>query len=96
CAQFIRAKPDKSTQSSINLRSPNTFSKQDVNEIPDMLKRNSLWNQRANSTKERDLSAKIEPFAHTIYQSKTRQKHKSIVQLSIATKKNNKLIISIN
>ncbi|WP_217541686.1 hypothetical protein, partial [Vibrio metschnikovii] len=74
----------------------NTVSKQDVNEIPDMLKRNSLWHQRANNTKERDFPATVESFAYTIYQSKTRQKHTSLDQLSIATKKNNKLIISIN
>ncbi len=96
CAQFIRAKPDKSTQSSINLRSPNTFSKQDVHEIPNMPKRNSSRNQWTSNTKERDLSAKIEPFAYTIYQGKVGRKNRSLVQLSIATKKNNKLIISIN
>ncbi|ORP26437.1 hypothetical protein DLR66_02865 [Vibrio paracholerae] len=61
-----------------------------------MLKRNSQWNQRANNTKERDLSATVESFAYTIYQSKVGRKNRSLIQLSISTKKNNKLIISIN
>ncbi|WP_332405640.1 hypothetical protein, partial [Vibrio metschnikovii] len=69
---------------------------QDANEIPNMLKRNSLRNQGVNNTKGKDLSATIEPFAYTIYQSRVGRKSTSIVQLSIATKKNNKLIISMN
>ncbi|MDF4840151.1 hypothetical protein P3570_24085, partial [Vibrio parahaemolyticus] len=67
-----------------------------ADKIPNKLKRNSLRNQGANNIKGRDFSATVESFAYTIYQSKSRQKHKSIVQLSIATKKNNKPIISIN
>ncbi|WP_332401207.1 hypothetical protein, partial [Vibrio metschnikovii] len=60
------------------------------------LKRNSLRNQWTSNNKERDLSATIEPFAYTIYQSRVGRQNTSIVQLLIATKKNNKLIISMN
>ncbi|WP_217525235.1 hypothetical protein, partial [Vibrio metschnikovii] len=58
-----------------------------ADKIPNKLKRISLRNQGVNNTKGRDISATVESFAYTIYQSKTRQKHKSIVQLLIATKK---------
>ncbi|HHB1565994.1 TPA: hypothetical protein ACN99F_003420, partial [Vibrio metschnikovii] len=54
-----------------------------ANKIPNKLKRNSLWNQGANNTKGRDLSATIEPFAYTIYQSRVGKKRITTDKLAL-------------
>ncbi|MCF1517446.1 hypothetical protein, partial [Escherichia coli] len=51
--------------------------------IPNKLKRISLRNQGANNTKGKDLSAPIEPFTDTIYQSKAGQKRTNIDKLAL-------------
>ncbi|EMP89378.1 hypothetical protein VC87395_003480 [Vibrio paracholerae 87395] len=47
------------------------------------MKRISLWNQGVNNTKGKDRSATIEPFTHTIYQSKAGQRRTIIDKLAL-------------
>ncbi|WP_217541755.1 hypothetical protein, partial [Vibrio metschnikovii] len=51
--------------------------------IPNKLKRISLRNQGANDTKGRDLSATIEPFTNTIYQSRAGKERTNIDKLAL-------------
>ncbi|WP_306332059.1 hypothetical protein, partial [Vibrio injensis] len=53
------------------------------NQGANKLKRISLRNQGANNIKGKDLSATIEPFAYTIYQSRAGQKRTNIDKLAI-------------
>ncbi|WP_217537276.1 hypothetical protein, partial [Vibrio metschnikovii] len=54
-----------------------------ADKIPNRLKRISLRNQGVNNTKGRDLSATIEPFTNTIYQSRAGKKRKIIDKLAL-------------
>ncbi|MDF4956881.1 hypothetical protein P3569_23695, partial [Vibrio parahaemolyticus] len=52
-----------------------------VDKIPNKLKRISLRNQGTNNVKGKDLSATIEPFAYTIYQSRVGKSAKASINL---------------